>query len=308
MFWPKKKIHPKLSIACCLSETHYSLAVLTSNKRVLHCLSQHFDDSTLPLMAKSLADDVERLDVLAHDCQLILLPEQYQLIVIDALDIPEADMAKALRWSLKGLCDYDLDDVAMDAFMLPTLADYSQKKIMVAITPLSELNKKRSVYVSACLEVTNVSIAEMALKNLLALMFPPATHENTSPLLVISICGNVRKLHIVHENIFYLIRELPYLSCSLSGEPVEMSNIILELERSIDYCLNKLNLSEPKHILFTPGFYLAIEYLKIIEEKLGINTNIIDLNDYLNIEPALGFKEQHDMFYSITGAIQGITT
>ncbi|MDA9271821.1 hypothetical protein N9Q05_00340 [bacterium] len=308
MFGFEKQIQPDLSIACCLGVMHYSLAVLTQNKHVLHCLSKKFDESTLPLMAKTLASDVERLNLLAHDCQLILFPGQYQLILMDALDIPEADMAKALRWSLKGLSDYDLDDVAIDAFMLPEVAGDSQKKIMVAITPLSKLDKMRAVLESACLEVTTASVSEIALINLLALMFPVTSDENTAPLLMISLCDTIRKLHIVHNNTFYLVRELPLLTNAITDEPVEMSNIILELERSIDYCINKLNLSEPKQILFTPGFHNAVAYLKIIEEKLGINTTIIDLNDYLNIEPALSLKEQHDVFYSIAGAIQGAST
>lgn len=307
MFWPKKQIQPNLSIACCLGTKHYSLAVLTQNNHVLHSLSRKFDDNSLPLMTQTLANDVDRLNLLAHDCQLILFPGQYQLILMDALQIPEADMAKALRWSLKGLSDYELDDVAIDAFMLPTVTDELQKKTMVAITPLSALNKMRAIFESACLEVTVASIAEMALKNLLELMFPVTTDGDTPPLLVISLCGTIRKLHIVYHNTFYLVRELTPSTPVSSDEPAEMANIILELERSIDYCVNKLRLPEPAQILFTPGFHQSVAYFKIIEEKLTINTGIIDLNHYLTIEPKLSLEEQHDVFYSITGAIRGIT-
>lgn len=305
MLWPKKQIQPDLSMACCLNDASYSLAVLTNNKHILFSQTRTFNESTLPLMAQTLADDIDRFKLIAHDCQLILLPGQYQLILMDAPDVPEADMPKALRWNLKGLSDYDLDDVAMDVFMLPTSKDDPQKKVMVAITPLSILNKKRAVLESAFLNVTAVSIAEMALKNLLTLMFPKTHDADTSPLLVISLCNAIRKLHIVHNNTFYLIRELTPDMNPAADEPAEMTNMILELERSIDYCINKLNLPEPKQIFFTPGFHQAVSFFKTIEETLALTASIIDLSHYLDMNPVLSLEEQHHVFYSITGAIRG---
>lgn len=305
MLWPKKQMQPDLSIACTLSETGYSLAVTTQKKHVLFSQSRTFDDNTLASMAITLTNDVDRFNLTAQDCQLILLPGQYQLILMDALEVPEADMAKALRWSLKGLSDYDLDDVAIDAFMLPSTNGDSQKKTMVAITPQSILNKQCATLESAFLNVTTVSIAEMALKNLVTLMFPSTPEEDTPPLLVISLYGKIRKLHIFYNNMLYLVRALSPVGNPIDNEPAEMTNIILELERSIDYCVNKLNLTEPKQILFTPGFYQSVAFFKVIEETLTLTASIIDLNQYLEIEPALSLEDQHEVFYSITGAIRG---
>ena len=296
----KKMTEPALFIASCLCENSYSIAAVRSNKHVLFNQARTFNEETRHLMAATLADDVERFNLMACGCQLILVPGQYQLLLIDALDVPEADMAKALRWSLKGLSDYDLDDVAIDAFLLPVVKAEDQKTALVAITPLSVLNKKRAVLESACLDVTAVSIAEMALKNLLTLM----RFEKQTPVLVISLCDNIRKLHIVYNDTFYLIRELTQDLHPNAEEPAEMANILGEIERSIDYCINKLNLPEPTQLFFTPGFHLAISFFPHIEEKLGLTVQIIDLNLFLEIEPALSLEEQHHVFFSVAGAIR----
>jgi len=302
MFWQKKQDQPELLVASCLGENSYSIAAVTQDKRVLFCQHRVFNDNAVHQMAKSLADDVDRFNLITHSCQLILLPGQYQLILMDALDVPEADMAKALRWSLKGYSDYDLDDVAIDVFLLP-LETGDQKKALVALTPLSILNKKRAVYESAFLEITVVSIAEIALKKVLTLMRPSTPNPDEAPIIVITICDTIRKLHIVYQDQFCLIRDLSSSARPAPDEPAELADIIGELERSIDYCVNKLNLPEPKQLFFTPGFHRAVDYFQTIKEKLALDVSIIDLNDYLKMESPLSLEVQHEVFYSIAGAL-----
>jgi MSHA biogenesis protein MshI len=307
MWWPQKQTsEPTRSIACCLSDTGYSMAVITDNKQVQCDYSRVFNESTISQLPQALAKDVDRFNIIGEKCQLILLPGQYQLLLMDAADVPEAEMAKALRWSLKGLSDYDLDDAAIDAFMVPSPEGDSQKKAMIAITPLSLLNQKRALLESAFLDANVASIAEMALGNLFSLMFPEQLEKDSEPMLVVSLYESVRKVHLLHNHTFYLIRELTPGESPVENEPVEMINIIFELERSIDYCLNKLNLPEPKQVFFTPAFHQAVSFFKTIEEKLKLSANIIDLNDYLDIEGKPDLQKQQGMFYSITGAIRGL--
>ncbi|OGV41511.1 MAG: hypothetical protein A3F46_00220 [Legionellales bacterium RIFCSPHIGHO2_12_FULL_42_9] len=301
MFWNKKQKQAELSVASCLNDTHYSIAAVKNNTQVIFSQKREFNEDTRHLMAKTLAGDVERWNLIAHDCQLVLLPKQYQLILMDALDVPETEMATALRWSMKGLSDYDLATVAIDAFLMPVTD--GQKKAFVAITPQSAIDEKRALFESAFLEVTTISIAEMALKNVVTLISRSETDSQSTPMIVISINDNIRKLHIVYNEMFYLIRELTSKPDAGSAEPAELDNIAFEIEQSINYCVNKLNLPEPKQLLFTPGFYPIIDRLHNIEEKVALRTTIIDLNHYLTIEQPLSLEEQHGVFYSIAGAL-----
>lgn len=303
MLWHKKKAKPDLSIACSLSENSYSIAVVEQNKQVIFSQHKVLNDSLDGVVIKSLAEDVERLNLIAHDCRLVLLPGQYQIILMDAPNVPEADMSKALRWHLKGFSDYDLDDVLIDTCLVPTYKANDKQKIFAAITPLSILNQKRAIFESAFLNVTAVTIAEMALKNALSLMRLNHQVSDDAPIIVISLCNNIRKLHIIYQDIFYLIRNLNHGQTEGADDPVELTNIHFEIERSINYCVNELNIPEPKQIFFTPGFYHLIDYLKPIGEKLALTVELIDLNHYLDIVSPLSLEQQYEVFYSITGAL-----
>ncbi len=301
--WQKKQLTP-LSIASTVTDRGYSLAVVENNKQVL--FSQNSVNTANPTEnMRHLAKDIERLDLIAHNCSLVLLPGQYQLIVMDALNIPEAEMIKALRWNLKGLSDYDLEDVAIDTCPVPMSASDAQKKMFVAITPLTKLNETRTLFETAFLNINHVTIAEMALKNLLSLIYSKQALSAETPLILLSTCNTMRKLHIFYQNMFYLIRELPpnKVDAVATEEPAELNNIFFEIERSIDFFVNQLNLPDPKYLFFTPGFYRSLNFIQAMGTKLSLTVEMIDLNHYLDIQPALSIEKQHEVFYSIIGAL-----
>jgi len=304
MFWNKKQQKAEFSLGCCLSDEGYSLAAVKNNKHVVFTQCRVFNKSTIHAMKKTLAKDVEQFHLIAQACHLVLLPTQYQLILMDALKVSEEEMAQALRWNLKGLSDYDLDDVALDAFLVPAQQADGAEKAVVAITPLSVLNNKRTLLESAFLDVKRVSIAEMALKNVLRLMSSNDAVEQEAPIIVISVCDTVYTLHIIYQNKFYLIRTLELKLTATPEDSDNVSRILFELERSIEYCVSQLNLPEPKQLFFTPGFYWIRSLFQLIEEKLTIHVSIIDLSDYLEMATPLSLEEQADVFFSISGALR----
>jgi MSHA biogenesis protein MshI len=297
--WQKKS--SPLNIAVCLDDKSYSIAAIENKHQLVFSHRRVFRETHPQSIAKSLEEDVQHFNLLAQECQLILLPGQYQLILMDAMNVPESELAKALRWSLKGLSDYELDDVALDAFLVPSLDD--QKKAFVTLTPLSTLNEKRHLFESAFLDITKVTIAEMAIKNLMNLILPHNEKTKDTPVIVISLYNNFRKLHLMCNGVFFLVRELTPSQQTASDEPIEMTNILFEMERSIDYCVNKLNLPEPQQLFFTPGFHRAVNFFPQIEEQLKLKVHLIDLNQHLEMSTPLSFEDQHDSFYSIAGAI-----
>ena len=302
MFW-RKKTEAELTIGCCLMDNGYSIAVISDNRQLIFSESRVFNENILHTMPQALAEDVERMQIIAKDAAVVLTPSQYQLLLMDAMNVPEAEMAKALRWNLKGLSEYDLDDVAIDMCAVPS-EENGPHKIFVALTSRTKLDEKIALLQSAFLNVTTVTIAEMALRNLLPLVRVKQPELEHSPVIVISLWDKVRKLHIFYEDLFYLIRELtPATNNSDAKETIEMTNLTFEIERSIDYCINQLNLPEPKHLFFTPSFYFATKSLKSIGKMLNMHVELIDLNQYLEIEPALPLKKQQDVFFSIISAL-----
>jgi len=347
MFFKKKKKTSDLVLACCVGDDSYSLALVKNNKKVVFSQRHVFSDVNVSEMSKVLASEVERLKLITHDCRLILLPNQYQLISTDALDVPDAEMAQALRWGLKGLSDYDLDDVALDVFPMPKHPPSDVNKVVVAITPLSTLNERRALLRSSFLEVKQVGIASLMLKKLLLLMQSTENIGQDEPVIIVSLFDSKYVVHLLYEGLFHLIRVLelgpsvtsavlvdtaldvnseassgadfdlstrtkpeaiadvsePFVKADTNTETNKFSQIMFELERSIYYSVNTLGLPETKKFLFTPGFHQMSHVFQSMGGGFSLDVSIIDLNDYLMMDPPLSLEAQDGVFYSILGAL-----
>jgi len=187
--------------------------------------------------------------------------------------------------------------------LVPAQGADGPEKAVVALTPLSVLNTKRAQLEAAFLDITRVSIAEMALKNLLRLMASKQAIEEDAPTIMMSLCDTVYTLHIIYQNTFYLIRGLEINVHDNPKNPDNASRLIFELERSIEYCVSQLNLPEPKQLFFTPSFHQLTHCFQAIEDKLIMKVEMIDLTRYLDMNPPLGLEEQAQVFVSITGAL-----
>lgn len=300
MFEFKFKIKSTTQTAFCLTETSYSVVTMSTDNRLLLHEYHEFTAKTTPTLAESLIADAKRLHLIGQKCRLVLTPNQYQLVMMDTVDVPETEMAKALKWRLKGLIEYPLNDIAMDAFSIPPHGvAKQQKKAFVAVTSLSKLREKLALFEAAYIDIAEVGITELALEKICALI--PLQHN--APIIVISLEAKNAQLHIFYNSQLYLVRVLQ-LSINFSDEnPDHHRSTLLEIQRSIDYCLVTLKIPEPQGIFFTPGFGEAkylLEYLKVEQTK---PIQLIDLNALLSLTEPLTPKDQQDMFNSVGGAI-----
>jgi MSHA biogenesis protein MshI len=298
MFWGKSSHPLKKKMACCLGDKGYSFALLEGNK-LLHTEKREFAEKS-EAIAQSLKNDVERFHLVGQACSLVLLPGQYQLVLMDTLEsVPKEEMAKALRWRLKGLVDYPQNDIAVDVFTVPPHGVAGQrKKVFVAVTSLTQLKTSVQALESAYLTMESVDIAELALRNALS-YFP---NKTSAPVIAIGLEEDACQLNVFYQNNLYLTRELnftPETASSAEG----LHNVLLEIQRSVDYCLSELKLPEPKQIILTPSFYQAENLLQFLQQELGKEVAILDLSAFTTLEPDHKLENQQKYFLCASKAL-----
>lgn len=285
-------------LSCFLSDHGYSLVGLADNQRIQFCEEHHFTESSPVLIAKCLEEDVNKHHLVGRSCQVILSPSLYQLLLVDTPEVPENELAKALRWQLKGLVDYPLNDIAVDAFSVPQHGAGGKQKAFVAVTLQSALISKVSMMESCLLKVTAVSISELALSKLLSL--EPISTE--APYIVISYNDESYQHQVYYKGDLYLFRTLPANKNVIPLHSAAKQDMLLEIQRSIDYCLMELKFSEPKQIFFTPNFYEATDLLIYLQAELNKEVKLLDINSFFTSEP-LAPEVMEKFFYAIGGAL-----
>src|SRR5687767_6266062 len=77
--------------------------------------ARDLDDSRHPI------DRVAReLRLGRYQCSTMLRAGEYDILLIDAPNVPRAEMKSALRWKLKGMVDYPLETATVDFLTVPS--------------------------------------------------------------------------------------------------------------------------------------------------------------------------------------------
>lgn len=287
-------------LACFLSNDGYSLVGLESTDQICICENHYFDTPTLDKIEADLMADVDRFNLYGRPCQVILASDLYQLILMDAPELPPDEIAQALRWQLKGLIDYPLNDIVVDAVLVPPYGTGARrKKVFTAVALQSNLIKKQTMFERCLLSIKSISIAELALSALLAKESLP----DDAPVLVISSSdGKACQMHVYYQGDLYVSRLLPVKVYTVPISSETNQALLLEIQRSIDYCLMELKFTEPKQVLFTPNFYQVDTLLSFLQSELKKEVRMMDVNAYFKSDP-ISKETMAKAFYAVGGAL-----
>ncbi len=187
---------------------------------------------------------------------------------------------------------------AVDTFFVPTQTS-KRKSVFVAVTPQTALLNKIAMLEQCTLNVTSVSIAELALSELLQLN----PNFTSAPCMVINASGSVCKIKIYFQNNLYLVRVLPLEKFLKHRDTEAYKDIVLEIQRSIDFGLMELKLSEPKNIVFTPGSQADGDLLSYLQSELRINVSLLDINAFFTSKRPINPSVISRAVYAIGGCL-----
>ena len=66
----------------------------------------------------------------------VLDPSAYRLLLVEAPDVPPEELRAAVRWRIKDLIDFHVDDAVIDVFEMPGHARGGARRMMYAVTAL----------------------------------------------------------------------------------------------------------------------------------------------------------------------------
>ena len=95
----------------------------------------------------------------------------YRLLLVEAPDVPADELRAAVRWRIKDLIDFHIDDAVIDVFEMPPHARGGPQRMMYAVTAKAEVVKREIERIeSAGLKLGVVDIPELSLRNIATLL------------------------------------------------------------------------------------------------------------------------------------------
>jgi MSHA biogenesis protein MshI len=164
----------------------------------------------------------------------LLEPADYQILLVEPPKVPADELRAAIRWKIKDLLEYHIDDATVDVFEVRDDKEGgAQAKAMYAVaTPNEVVQKRIGLFEQARLPLKVVDIPEMAQRNIAALFESP---DRATAMLAFSSWGGL--LTISFRGELLLARRLEVTSVQLGqrehGDHYR-ERVATEITRSLD--------------------------------------------------------------------------
>lgn len=163
----------------------------------------------------------------------LLATEDYRLIQHEAPGVPEAERLQAMRWRLKDLVDFPLDDAAIAIADIPGSSG-RQPGVFAIAAPAARIAEQMKCFADAKLSLTAIDIPEMAARNVAELF----EQENRGLALLLVSAGKSLLVVTWHGELV-LTRHLDVAADALEAADRErrdalLERLALELQRTLD--------------------------------------------------------------------------
>lgn len=259
----------------------------------------------------------------ASHCISVADQESFSLLLVESPEVEASELKAAVRWRIKELIDFHIDDAIIDVFDIPGQKERGRPKLMyVVASRTSAVQQHIDLLEQNHLNLSVIDIPELALRNIAALL-----PEDQSGVATLYIGRDHGMLVITRDNNLYLSRRIEvgleqlksYLAAPaeedafvLDGEEASMpaqleralDNIVLEVQRSLDYYESHFSLPPVSGLVIAPMEEVIPGVMGYLGANLGVPVRMLDLNALIESEQSLTDERQSQCLFAIGAALR----
>lgn len=236
-------------------------------------------------------------------CATVLSEGDYQLLLTETPNVSPDELKAALRWKVKDLIDFHINDATLDVFDLPGEASEAKSREMYAVAARNEAIQNRvDLLTTAGCALEVIDIPDLAQRNLAALL-----PEDATGVALLTLKPQSGLVTITRQGFLYLSRPINIGLETLrsADDPVRyFDHIVLELQRSLDYFESHFREAAIRHLVVAPmtePFPMLIDYLRT---NLGVSVGEMDLAQLLDTDVELTLALQARCLTAIGAALR----
>ena len=215
-----------------------------------------------------------------YQCAALLRPGEYQLLLVDAPSVPREELKSALRWKIKDMIDYHVDDATVDVLDIPPPEGAAGRNhMMFAVSANNEvLQQKIRQFEQAHIALSVIDIPETAQRNIASL------YETGDRALGLVHLGEESGLLTINfRSELYLARRLEIgfqqFADGSGGREIALEHLAVEVQRTLDHFDRQFRSVPVTRMLVAPS--RASGVAEALKARLGIDAQEIDLSDVL---------------------------
>jgi MSHA biogenesis protein MshI len=213
-------------------------------------------------------------------CIGLVEPADYSLVLVDTPEVPPAELRAAMRWRVKELIDFHIDDAVIDVFDVPGDEGRAARRTYAVAARRERVQRVVGAAQEAGLALEVVDIPEFALRNL-AVRLP----ENDAGVALIHFDARHGLLTVCRRGALYFSRRLDggrerLLQSGTTLTPAmeaQLDALTIEIQRSLDFY--ERHFAQPSiGAIVLAGLSQPVDGLpEYLQSQLGIATRCCDV-------------------------------
>lgn len=226
-----------------------------------------------------------------YNCLTLLNLNEYQVLPVEVLNVPADELKTAVRWKIKDLLDYHIDDAAIDVLRIPTDKAMAPNHGMYAIATRNEVIQRYvTLFEEGNIPLSVIDIPEMAQRNIALLLEEPGRG-----LALLSFDEEGGLLTVTCDTELYLSRHIEAPLSLLLQEDTEqrqryLDRIVMELQRSFDYFERQFHEIELTKLMMAP-LPLSTGLEGYLSRNLQMEVVTIDLQEIFDFSKASSLQQ-----------------
>jgi MSHA biogenesis protein MshI len=216
-------------------------------------------------------------------CTTVLNADDYALVLTEAPDVPAEELRQAIRWRIKDLIDFHLDDATIDVFDVTSpRMQGKQRQMYVVAAKSSAIQQRVDLCDAAGINLDVIDIPEMAQRNLAAVL-----PEDAQGVVMLALFAARGLITITRQGELFLSRRLEIGAEQLrAGEDRSalLDQIVLEVQRSLDYYDSHFHQAPVAKLVLSPSTQDIPGVIEHLNQNLNIAAAAMDMNTALTFE------------------------
>jgi MSHA biogenesis protein MshI len=256
-------------------------------------------------LAETLQKLRKELHLDRYRVSTILSARQYQMQLLDAPSVPEAEVKSAVRWRLKDYLDYPVEAASIDVLAVPTdqNAPTRGRSVYAVSARNQDIEDCMKMFAQAKIDLDVIDIAETAQRNLATLF-----EVDQRAVAMLSFGEDSGLLTFSARGELYLSRHIEVSRQQLLETPSAareqlFERIALELQRSLDHFDRQFSYVPLGRVLIAP-LPAGIDLASYLKGNLSAPVEEVNLGEVLDFKelPSLRESEEQMMRWLTLGA------
>ena len=238
-------------------------------------------------------------------CVTVMDLGSYNLLLVEAPDVQPSELRAAIRWRIKDLIDFHVDDAVIDVFEVPNQKAAGSNSMMYAVVARTSAVKQR-IYrlTSAEINLDIVDIPELSLRNLATLL-----PEDVGGVATLYLEQDAGLITVTRQATLYLSRRIDVGIAGLTGvDPDQrqrrLDSIIVEIQRTLDYYESHFSQPAVSNVVITPVADELNDMAGYLNQQLDMQVREMDLNQLVDLPGQMDKEQQANCLLAVGAALR----